>query len=201
MFYTTLQWVAFNVPLDKWQIFMRSTAQILNTTFTKLCSTVVSNAHIICITQYALLTWTILLSSRKKRRYNQCGTIKISQLCDENAEKPEQCGVISYGLLSLVQKWWPPSNFGSKGMKLQFLGKLCQDMSSSSSYLILGMGATITHTRLTALFPGLHRWAGTRKLKPIWILLKPQERIYSLVLRWLQCEVYRIIETSVQYPG
>jgi len=138
---------------------------------------------------------------QKKRRYNQCGTIKISQLCDENAEKPEQCGVISYGLLSLVQKWWPPSNFGSKGMKLQFLGKLCQDMSSSSSYLILGMGATITHTRLTALFPGLHRWAGTRKLKPIWILLKPQERIYSLVLRWLQCEVYRIIETSVQYPG
>ena len=137
----------------------------------------------------------------EKRRYNQCGTIKISQLCDENAEKPEQCGVISYGLLSLVQKWWPPSNFGSKGMKLQFLGKLCQDMSSSSSYLILGMGATITHTRLTALFPGLHRWAGTRKLKPIWILLKPQERIYSLVLRWLQCEVYRIIETSVQYPG
>jgi len=29
-----------------------------------------------------------------------------------------------------------------------------------------------THTRLTALCPGLPRWAGTRKVKPIWILLK-----------------------------
>ena len=29
-----------------------------------------------------------------------------------------------------------------------------------------------THTRLTALFPGPPGWAGTRKVKPIWILLK-----------------------------
>ena len=28
-----------------------------------------------------------------------------------------------------------------------------------------------THTRLTALFPGLSEWAGTRKVKPVWILL------------------------------
>jgi len=28
---------------------------------------------------------------------------------------------------------------------------------------------THTHTRLMALFPGLPRWAGTRKVKPIWI--------------------------------
>jgi len=31
-----------------------------------------------------------------------------------------------------------------------------------------------THTRLTALCPGLHRWAGTRKEKLIWILLKQE---------------------------
>jgi len=31
---------------------------------------------------------------------------------------------------------------------------------------------THAHTRLTALFPGLPGWAGTRKVKPIWILLK-----------------------------
>ena len=30
------------------------------------------------------------------------------------------------------------------------------------------------YTRLTALFPGLPRWAGTRKVKPIWILLKQE---------------------------
>ena len=31
---------------------------------------------------------------------------------------------------------------------------------------------THTHTRLTALSPGLPGWAGTREVKPIWILLK-----------------------------
>ena len=33
---------------------------------------------------------------------------------------------------------------------------------------------THTHTRLTAPFPGLPGWAGTRKAKPIWILLKQE---------------------------
>ena len=33
---------------------------------------------------------------------------------------------------------------------------------------------THTHTHLTALCPGLPRWAGTRKVKPIWILLKQE---------------------------
>ena len=31
-----------------------------------------------------------------------------------------------------------------------------------------------THARLTALFPELPGWAGTRKVKPIWILLKQE---------------------------
>ena len=34
---------------------------------------------------------------------------------------------------------------------------------------------THTHTRLTALFPGLPGWASTRKVKPIWILLKQRD--------------------------
>jgi len=33
---------------------------------------------------------------------------------------------------------------------------------------------THTHTRLTALCPGLTGWAGTRKIKPIWILEKQE---------------------------
>ena len=33
---------------------------------------------------------------------------------------------------------------------------------------------THTRTRLTALFPGLPGWASTRKVKPIWILLKQE---------------------------
>ena len=44
-----------------------------------------------------------------------------------------------------------------------------------------------THTRLTALCPGLPRWAGTRKVKPIWILLK-QETVSGSGIRWDICK-------------
>ena len=42
---------------------------------------------------------------------------------------------------------------------------------------------THTHTRLTALFPGQPGWAGTRKVKPIWILLK-QETVSGSGISW-----------------
>ena len=48
-------------------------------------------------------------------------------------------------------------------------------------------GYTHTHTHLTALFPGLHRWAGTRKVKPIWILLK-QETVSGSGISWDICK-------------
>jgi len=41
-----------------------------------------------------------------------------------------------------------------------------------------------THTpRLTALFLGLPGWAGTRKVKPIWILLE-QETVSGSGISW-----------------
>ena len=43
-----------------------------------------------------------------------------------------------------------------------------------------------THTRLTALFPGLPRSAGTRKVKPSWILLK-QEIVSGSGINWAIC--------------
>ena len=46
---------------------------------------------------------------------------------------------------------------------------------------------THTHTRLTALFPGLPRWAGTRKGKPIWILLK-HETVSGSGISWAMCK-------------
>jgi len=46
---------------------------------------------------------------------------------------------------------------------------------------------THTHTRLTALCPGLSRWAGTRKVKTIWILLK-QETVSGSGIRWAICK-------------
>ena len=45
-------------------------------------------------------------------------------------------------------------------------------MRCGNSVLSLSFSHTHTHTRLTALCPGLPGWASTRKVKPIWILLK-----------------------------
>ena len=42
------------------------------------------------------------------------------------------------------------------------------------------------NTRLMALFRGLPRWASTRKVKPIWILLK-QETVSGSGIRWAIC--------------
>ena len=60
------------------------------------------------------------------------------------------------------------------------LGIICQ------TYMYT-MYNTHTHTRLTALFPGLPRWAGTRKVKPIWILLK-QEPVSGSGISWDICK-------------
>ena len=46
---------------------------------------------------------------------------------------------------------------------------------------------TYTHTRLTALFPGQPGWAGTRKVKPSWILLK-QETVSGSDISWAICK-------------
>ena len=46
---------------------------------------------------------------------------------------------------------------------------------------------THTHTRLTALCPGLPGLAGTRKVKPIWILLK-QETVSGSGISWAICK-------------
>ena len=46
---------------------------------------------------------------------------------------------------------------------------------------------TVTHTHLTALSPGLPRWASTRKVKPIWILLK-QETVSGSGISWAICK-------------
>ena len=46
---------------------------------------------------------------------------------------------------------------------------------------------THTHTRLTALCPGLPGWAGTKKVRPIWILLK-QETVRGSGISWAICK-------------
>ena len=46
---------------------------------------------------------------------------------------------------------------------------------------------TNTHTSLTTLCPGLPRWAGTRQVKPIWILPK-QETVSGSGISWAICK-------------
>ena len=46
---------------------------------------------------------------------------------------------------------------------------------------------TNTHTRLTALCPGLPKWAGTRKVEPVLILLK-QETVSGSGISWAICK-------------
>ena len=54
---------------------------------------------------------------------------------------------------------------------------------------------THTHTRLTALYPGLPRWASTRKVKPIWILLK-QETVGGSSISWAIMQVCTSLQTD-----
>ena len=68
-----------------------------------------------------------------------------------------------------------------------------QKMSGTTSGICRGRPCafsplnTHTHTRLTALYPGLPGWAGTRKVKPIWILLE-QETVSGSGISWAICK-------------
>ena len=52
-----------------------------------------------------------------------------------------------------------------------------------------------THARLTTLCPGLPRWASTRKVKPIWILLK-QETVGGSGISWAIMQVCTSLQTD-----
>jgi len=61
---------------------------------------------------------------------------------------------------------------------------------------------THTHTRFTALFPGLPRWASTRRIQPISILVK-QETVSDSGISWAICQsapCSRQTTTSAPHP-
>ena len=60
-------------------------------------------------------------------------------------------------------------------------------MTSCSHIMSLHIHTHTPHTRLTALYPGPPRWAGTRKVKPIRILLK-QETVSGSGISWAICK-------------
>ena len=60
----------------------------------------------------------------------------------------------------------PPQRLQQNSLAHQLINVQLVAATTKSAYT--------THIRLTALFPGLPRWAGTRKVEPIWILLKQE---------------------------
>ena len=75
----------------------------------------------------------------------------------------------------------------SKPRKYQFMCPIINDRLSRNSWKTNTHTHTHTHTHLTALCPGLPRWAGTRKVKPIWILLK-QKTVSDSGISWAICK-------------
>jgi len=76
----------------------------------------------------------------------------------------------------------PPFSFFTDQMHF-----LLPNQQHQSTYILHYRKHTHTHTRLTALFPGLPGWANTRKVKPIWILLK-QETVSGSGISWAICK-------------
>ena len=62
-------------------------------------------------------------------------------------------------------------------------------LSAGNAFCLLQEGRIRwhTHTRLTALCPGLPGWAGTKKVNPIWILLK-EETVSGSGISWAICK-------------
>ena len=84
----------------------------------------------------------------------------------------------------------------SVSLVIQIVSALCKVKGCSTrgdqnvlqlGYNIINVTHTHTHTRLTALCPGLPRWAGTRKVNPIWILVK-QETVSGSGISWAICK-------------
>ena len=66
------------------------------------------------------------------------------------------------------------------------LSSCCHPQQTTTNVTHARMRAR-ARARLTALCPGLPRWAGTIKVKPIWIFLK-QETVSGSGIRWAICK-------------
>ena len=52
------------------------------------------------------------------------------------------------------------------------------------------------YIRLTAICPGLPGWAGTRKVKPIWINLLKQEAVSGSGISWGRMQICTSLQTN-----
>jgi len=97
----------------------------------------------------------------------------------------------TFSTASVVSIFWPDTVTCSR-LALELYPALssqqqCQTSADGPNPLSRINTYCNTHTRLTALCPGLPRCAGTRKVKPIWILLK-QETVSGSDISWAICK-------------
>ena len=83
------------------------------------------------------------------------------------------------------RRWPSTQRFRAKMHQLANPGWACKRVQTPQGTYC--SAHTHTHTRLTALFPGLPRWASTTKAKPIWTLLK-QETVSGSGISWTICK-------------
>ena len=79
------------------------------------------------------------------------------------------------------------ASFGTLSSSLNTSGNRKPFLAFSWGSAFFRYSDTHTHTRLTALCPGLSGWAGTRKVKPVWILLE-QEIVSGSGISWTTCK-------------
>ena len=129
----------------------------------------------------AVLLWTYIIWERPKlcvsRFYKYYSYYELWLTCIM-AIKSGVCNLFVTLLTQIIQhnahstEWW------------HFL-KCLNHLHNNKK--VVNLTDTHTHTRLTALCPGLPGWASTRKVKPIWILLK-QETVSGIGIRWVICK-------------
>jgi len=77
--------------------------------------------------------------------------------------------------------------------------EVCKNTHLCSIWLYSDMANNSNNTSLTALCLGVPGWAGTRKMKPIWILLK-WETVSGSGISWAICKSAAICNPTVHTP-
>ena len=83
-------------------------------------------------------------------------------------------------VFGFVEAVWRAARRSSE-LVIQPFTKLLRPVSQTVLYI------SHAHTHLMALCPGLPVWAGARKVKPIWVLLK-QETVSVSGISWAKCK-------------
>ena len=100
------------------------------------------------------------------------------------------CVCVCYVVL-VIASWVIRTLFSSCRVHLKFRNKWLGEVMTSGKKIPCNLSWSFSRTTRThpfnGLFPGLPRWASTRKVKPIWILLK-QETVSGSGISWTMCK-------------